>query len=461
MAGPNNYTGKIIGSYRVLEELGSGAYGGVYRGEHIFITGRVVAIKVLHGVHLDSQQELDNFVQEAQFLEKLNHPHILKIFDVSMYEGLPYLVVEYASGGSLKDRITRQAGKPLPVEEAIEILSQIGQGLQHAHQQGIIHRDLKPGNILFNCKDEVLLADFGISTMLETRSIKQVGAAGTPSYMAPEQFKGEVSRRSDQYSLGCIAYELLTGRRPFIAPDIIAMIYMHVMESPQRPTQLNSQLPVDIERAILKAIAKQRDDRYIEVSAFINAIGCTPKSREDGSTTEKKQRRAVSPAVPAVSRPRSQAPAAVHIISPDVPQKSKHQWLNEGNAHYRARHYAEALVAYECAISIDPNSSTSHNSRGETLEQMQRYEEALWAYEKAIACLSHYTDAWCNKGKMLYILKRYEEALAAYNRVLQIDDKCAVAYKGKGDTLGKLDRRQEALDFYERALQLKTGFAAA
>ncbi|TMB91925.1 MAG: tetratricopeptide repeat protein [Chloroflexi bacterium] len=397
MASPGNYTGKIIGSYRVLEELGSGAYGGVYRGEHIFITGRVVAIKVLHGVHLDSQQELDNFIQEAQFLEKLNHPHILKIFDVSMYEGLPFLVVEYASGGSLKERMTRQAGKPLPVEEALEILSQIGQALQHAHQQGIIHRDLKPGNILFNCKGEALLADFGISTMLETRSIKQVGTAGTPPYMAPEQFKGEVSRRSDQYSLGCIAYELLTGCRAFIASDIIAMMYMHVMESPQPPTQLNSQLPVHIERAILKAMAKQRNDRYLDISTFINEISSTPKSREEGSTTEKKKRQSVSPAASV------QVPLAAHIISPHMPQKTKHQWLSEGNAYYRARLYAEALAAYECAISIDPNSSTSHNSRGEALEQMQRYEEALLAYEKAIACLPHYTDAWCNKGNMLYI----------------------------------------------------------
>src|SRR5579859_4023689 len=198
MIGSNNFTGKIIGSYRVLEELGSGASGAVYRGEHLFITGRLVAIKLLHGMHLDSQQDHDNFIQEAQFLEKLKHPHILHIYDVGMYEGLPYLVVELASGGSLKDRMTRQAGKPLPVEEAGAILSQVGQGLQHAHHQGIIHRDLKPGNILFNCQGEALLADFGISTMLETRSIKQIGAAGTPSYMAPEQFKGEVSRKSDQ-----------------------------------------------------------------------------------------------------------------------------------------------------------------------------------------------------------------------------------------------------------------------
>jgi serine/threonine protein kinase len=160
----------------------------------------------------------------------------------------------------------------LPLSEALTILSQVGQALQYAHQKTIIHRDLKPENILLNAKGEALLADFGIATVLATGSVRYVEATGTPAYMAPEQFRGKVSKESDQYALGCIAYELFTGSRPFNAPDFVAMAFQHATEPPIPPRQLNPQLPFSIEQAILKAMAKERKDRYPDVAAFIAAI---------------------------------------------------------------------------------------------------------------------------------------------------------------------------------------------
>src|SRR5579872_3789795 len=230
--------GRLIGNYRVLAEIGAGGFGKVYRGEHVFLTERTVAIKFLH-THLSSSEEREQFLQEARFLEKLKHPHMLHVFDVGIDDGFPYLVTEYAPNGSLRNRIKRYAPNLIPAEEVVSILSQIGQTLYYAHQQQIIHRDLKPENILFNAQDEALLSDFGIATTLSTASIKAVGLIGTPLYMAPEQFQGKISKESDQYALGCIAYELVTGRTPFTAPDFFALGFRHISAEPVPPRQFN------------------------------------------------------------------------------------------------------------------------------------------------------------------------------------------------------------------------------
>ncbi len=168
-----------IDSYRLVARLGYGNFGSVYLAQHAILTNRIVAIKVLHSIHLSSSQELIQFFTEAQILDKLKHPNILSVINVGIYEGGPYLITEYAPNGSLRERLQRQSPNPLPIEECISILSQIGRALQHAHQQNVVHRDLKPENILFNDKDEVLLADFGIATVLATASVKQTTIIGT------------------------------------------------------------------------------------------------------------------------------------------------------------------------------------------------------------------------------------------------------------------------------------------
>src|SRR6266446_7022915 len=266
-----------IDSYRLVTKLGSGAFGIVYLAQHAILTDRFVAIKLMHITDLDSSQAILQFITEAQILNKLKHPHILPVINISVYGGIPYLVTEYASKGSLRARLERQSSRPLPMDESITILAQIGQAIQHAHQQNIIHRDLKPENILFNDKGDALLADFGIATILTTASIKQTSTTGTMAYMAPEQFHEMVSKESDQYALGCIAYELFTGHMPFIASNVASLITKCLMEQPIAPRQYNPGLPVHIEAAILKAMAKERTERYANVSAFIAALR-RPKS---------------------------------------------------------------------------------------------------------------------------------------------------------------------------------------
>jgi serine/threonine protein kinase len=262
---------QALGNYRILEEIGSGSSGKVYQGKHIILTERTVAIKLLHS-HLRSAEEYERFVEEARILERLKHPHILHIFDVGIHEGFPYLVAEYAPQGSLRNHLNEYLPNPMPLEEALTVLTQVGRGLYYAHRHNIIHRDLKPENILFNAQGQALLADFGIATTLSAESVIHATIIGTPSYMAPEQFFGTVSKESDQYALGCIAYELFTGRVPFTGTDILTMGMNHLMREPLPPKQLNPQLPLHIERAILKAMAKQRSDRYADIKTFILAL---------------------------------------------------------------------------------------------------------------------------------------------------------------------------------------------
>jgi serine/threonine protein kinase len=264
--------GQHIGNYRLLAELGSGATATVFLGVHAFLLQREVAVKLLHRVYLSSRVERDRLLEEAYMLNMLRHPYILPLVDVGSWEGFPYMVMEYASQGTLKRRLDRYPGHSLTIEEAILILVQIGDALQYAHRQRVIHRDLKPSNILFNTRGEAMLADFGIATILSTVGTTRRGVAGTPAYMAPEQFRGYASPKSDQYALGCLAYELFTGRQPFTATDALAMGFKHVTEQPIPPTYYNPCIPNHIEQAVLKAMAKQRIDRHADVATFIAAL---------------------------------------------------------------------------------------------------------------------------------------------------------------------------------------------
>src|SRR5258706_4935383 len=263
-----------IGNYRILTRINSGSFGSVYQGKHlIFDDEPIAAIKVLHA-SLDSQEERTAFVKEAQLLKKLQHPYILRILDAGLQNGLPYLVTEYASGGSLREHLRKYNNGPLPLDEAVTILTQIGQALSYAHQQGIVHRDLKPENILFNSTGDTLLADFGIAVLLSSARTGMMGLGGTPPYMAPEQFEGLASPKSDQYALGCIAYELVTGRRLFSIPNptLEAFWYCHAKIEPVPPKHYNSAIPMPMEHAILTALAKDRMNRYNDIATFIQAL---------------------------------------------------------------------------------------------------------------------------------------------------------------------------------------------
>ncbi|GHO60646.1 serine/threonine protein kinase [Ktedonobacter robiniae] len=340
----SSFIGRQIGNYTLLAKVQSGSFGSVFRAQHtIFDDDPPVALKLLH-MHLTSPQEREGFLQEAKLLRKLRHPFILPIIDAGIYEGQPYLSTEFATGGSLSERIRAQAERPFPLHESLQWISQMGQGLAYAHQHAVMHRDLKPANILFNSRGEALLADFGIAVVLETSSTRNIGElSGTPAYMAPEQYQGYVGPRSDQYALACIAYELLTGHRLFDleAPSIAAFQYHHINVQPTAPHVYNAALPPECEFALLKALAKTRDQRYPDVATFLEAL-CSPLQD-----------------LPTVVPGGQQAHP-----STQVSQMSARDYKQQGFEHFKNARYEEALEAYEEAIRLDPNFAEAYFAKG-------------------------------------------------------------------------------------------------
>lgn len=426
MQGEDRYLDKQIGNYRIISALNSGAFGRVYKGEHIILTHRIVAIKVLHMNYLGSTEEQEAFLREAQFLEILKHPHILPIYDVGIDdEGFPYLVAEFAANGSLRAmmRVYHQQRALIPLEECLRILSEVGEALQYVHQENIVHRDLKPENILFDAKNSSLIADFGIAVFLETTRTKYANATGSPLYMAPEQFEGLASRRSDQYALACIAYELLTGYPPFNAVHPLALGMKHQNEIPQPPTHLNPAIPPHIERAILKALAKRREDRYLDIESFIHAL----------------------------LEPSSSQPV----------QKTREEYLEEGYTLFNKHQYNDALVAFERACNLDPTFADAYEGCGTALFYLGHKDEALEAYEQAIRLNPSYASAFSGKGNILYEAKRYAEAFDAYDHATLLDPGLVDAYIGKGNSLYYLGRYDEAILAYDMAIQLDPKSIAA
>ena len=260
-----------IGNYRITNKLAEGGFGSVYLAEHLNIRDRYVAIKFMKS-YLSSEQEQEYFRREAEILGQLKHKYILPLSDFGFDEGYPYLITPYAACGSLQQLLEEQSGHPMELTKALSILKQTGQALRYVHHCNVIHRDLKPENVLFDEAHNVQLADFGIATIIRTASMKSATMAGTPAYMAPEQYQGHVSAATDQYALGCLAYELLTGHKVFVAESIMQYMYKHVSEEPIPAREINPTLPLHIEEALQTALAKNPIQRHQSIEAFLRAL---------------------------------------------------------------------------------------------------------------------------------------------------------------------------------------------
>ena len=262
---------KSVGGYSIERVLGRGGMGIVYKARQTKL-GRPVALKmVLAGAHA-SKQLLQRFIAEAKAVAHLQHPNIVQIFEVGEHEGLPYFSLEYVNGPSLDKRI---AGKPLPAEEATRLMITLADAMQYAHDHGVLHRDLKPANVLTTQDGVPKVTDFGLAKRLEENedsgTTREGTVMGTPSYMSPEQARGAITQlgpATDQYSLGAMLYELLTGRPPFMSPKPLETIMQVLNNEPIPLRQLQPKLPVDIETICLKALQKDASKRYASCKEF-------------------------------------------------------------------------------------------------------------------------------------------------------------------------------------------------
>ncbi|WP_310961712.1 Stk1 family PASTA domain-containing Ser/Thr kinase [Nocardioides terrisoli] len=267
---------RIGGRYELGELLGRGGMAEVRKGTDVRL-GRTVAIKRLRTDLASDATFQARFRREAQSAASLNHPAIVSVYDTGeelSHDGTdvaqPYIVMEYVAGRTLRD-ILREGRKILP-ERALEIASGVLSALDYSHRMGIIHRDIKPGNVMLTPSGDVKVMDFGIaravadsqSTMTQTAAV-----VGTAQYLSPEQARGEnVDSRSDVYSAGCLLYELLTGRPPFVGESPVSVAYQHVREQAPVPSSLDPELPAAVDAIVMKALAKRVDERYSSAAAM-------------------------------------------------------------------------------------------------------------------------------------------------------------------------------------------------
>lgn len=289
----------LNGRYRLDQLIGEGGMAVVYRGYDL-VLGRVVAVKLLREQFGSDQNFLLRFNREAQSAARLTHPHIANVYDVGHDRDTHYIVMEYVNGPNLKDLIRRQG--PFTVEGAAFILQQVAEALDAAHRHGLVHRDVKPQNILVDENGQAKVVDFGIAKGLSDSNLTEAGTGmGTVHYVSPEQARGErATPASDIYSTGIVLYEMLTKQLPFDADTPVGVAMQHVSAVPPSPREFNPSIPPAVEDIVMRALAKNPNERYPTASALAAAL-----DRWEEAPAEYQSTRVLSAAgaVGAVSRP--------------------------------------------------------------------------------------------------------------------------------------------------------------
>ena len=405
--------GENVGPYRVIAQLGSGGMATVYKAYHAALD-RYVAIKVMHAAFNEDPNFLARFQREARIVARLEHPHIVPVYDFSEHEGQPYLVMRFIEGDTLKARL--QAG-PMPIAQVIDISRPVCQALAYAHDEGVLHRDIKPSNILLAAQGGVFLTDFGLAKIAQAgeSTLSQDAMIGTPQYISPEQAQGNANldARTDIYSLGVMLYELLVGRVPFQADTPYAVIHDHIYSPLPLPRCLRPDLPEPFERVLLKSLAKERDDRYTTADDMLAALD---KALTDAASTPAGQVKpppcdepalpvpspveTVAQAAPAASISASATRIALTTEaalpqSPAAPQKATHwkMWLALG---------AAALLVI-CVVAAIANfgAAQRHMSLARQLRDQGRVDQALAEYQVAAKANNRLLQAYTEPAEML------------------------------------------------------------
>jgi len=303
--------GQNFGRYKILELLGEGGMATVYKA-HDTRLDREVALKVIRREAFPPEEMemlLKRFERESKMLARLSHPNIVGVIDYGEQDGLPYLVMVYVPGGTLKQRL----GHPIPWREAVRLILPIAQALEYVHEHNIINRDVKPSNILMTDKGVPMLSDFGLVKIFgdqpgegKTALTSSGTGIGTPDYMAPEQWTGEATASSDLYSLGVVLYEMVTGHRPYTADTPAGILLKQATESLPLPNTYIHDLPPAVESVILKVLAKDPADRYPNVHAFVSELDNLLTGREVAASTvqpEKLRERMLGKPVPKAGGP--------------------------------------------------------------------------------------------------------------------------------------------------------------
>jgi serine/threonine-protein kinase len=324
-----------FGRYEILDKLGEGAMGVVYRARDSAI-GRVVALKML-SAEVGAEEELhQRFQREAEAIGRLNHPNVVTVYDLGHHEGQLYMAMELLEGEDLRSLVESRA--EIPLADRVRILMQICEGLGYAHSKGVVHRDVKPANIHVSAAGKVKLLDFGLARVAARETITRRGVIlGTPDYMAPEQAMGKVvDRRTDVFSAGVVFYEFLTLEKPFKGKTLHAVLYQIIQEEPDPLLTVNPEIPVRLAAVVHGMLRKDPDHRH----QSMEDVG-----RELSAIHDALRR----------SRSRSALPQAVPPAGEETRARVRDS-VTRGRAHLEAGRTAEAMREALDALAADPSS---------------------------------------------------------------------------------------------------------
>ncbi|MCY4069802.1 MAG: serine/threonine-protein kinase [Chloroflexi bacterium] len=262
--------GDDFAGYEIITRIGAGGMATVYQAYHERLD-RHVAIKVMHDTFVQDGTFLERFQREARIVGRLEHPHIVPVYDYDEFEGQPYFVMKYIEGGTLKRRLIKRG---ITLDKIKSVMTMLADALTYAHEKGVLHRDIKPSNILIDERDLSYISDFGLARIVQVgdSTISHDMMLGTPFYISPEQARGErnLSPATDVYSFGIILYELLVGQVPFIADNSYAIVHEHIYTAPRPPSQSNPDLNAGVDEVLLKALAKEPSERYQTATALMD-----------------------------------------------------------------------------------------------------------------------------------------------------------------------------------------------
>ncbi len=311
--------GENVGAYRIIEQLGQGGMATVFKAYHASLD-RYVALKVLHPAFGEDPAFEARFQREARVVAKLEHPNIVPIYDYAEHENRPYLVMKFIEGETLKAKLDKG---PLTSAEILRIVEAVGSALAYAHSQNILHRDIKPSNVLVTADGQVYLADFGLARIAQLGESTLSGdmIIGTPQYISPEQAMGvkDLDERTDIYSFGVMLYEMVVGKVPFNADTPFSIIHDHIYSPLPLPRNVNSDVPESVERVLLKALAKNRLDRYEHVDEMVSAFKAAWNQEAVPTQTALANRTAIQQAVRAAVDSGAKSAAAKVDTQPRVP----------------------------------------------------------------------------------------------------------------------------------------------
>ncbi len=492
--------GESVGPYRITERLGTGGMATVWKAYHPALD-RYVALKVLHPSFKEDPNFTARFQREAKIVAKLIHPHIVPIYDFSEHEGMSYLVMRFIHGHTLKALLKEG---PLSLDRILRIIKPAGDALAYAHQEGVLHRDVKPSNFIITPDADVFLTDFGLARMAQSTesTMSRDMLMGTPQYISPEQARGEeLDPRTDIYSLGVVLFEMLTGKVPYDADTPYAVIHDHIFSPLPLPSQFKPGILEPVERTVLKALSKDRNDRFDSVPEMISAL--EEAALAEGAEIEGEAEPAPVPEVrgeepveevepvelveeaPPPSRWRSRrfvwSIAGVGalltlclccflfvVLTGKVgprPLRRLQQTVTAAPDDYGARvqlaraylgqgNIEQAIIQYEAALQIDPQAVEAYIGLGNVHLKERDAEPALEVYRQALEIEPDNVQAHLGMGNAFFLLDDYDNAALHYQRVIELEPDLPEPHARVGIQHVLRGQMERAVTECERALEL-------